>query len=176
MKKTLLFLSFLLFAGLVSFLVISNGNEDTQFNEIPLSEENSVVVGEFPVFYDTIMRVGLDAVGVKGVTVIFGKLTDAAKDQYGEGELKAHVRYFNGIFYLFTDVMKKNEAMNVLAHEIAHIQQYNSGTFVYENDQVYWHGELYSLDNVDYDVRPWEREAFSRESEIENAISKVIIE
>jgi hypothetical protein len=31
---------------------------------------------------------------------------------------------------------------------------------------LYWEGQKYDLENMDYENRPWEREAFSRETDL----------
>lgn len=161
--------------GLISWLVFSDVDSDKPFESVELSYNNTISNGLFPKYIDTVLHVGLDVAGVKGVTVVINQLTDEAKSNFSSGELKAHIRYFNGIFYLFTNEMSRKESIEVMSHEIIHIKQYNDGILVYENNEVYWNGQLFLLEDVDYDNRPWEREAFSLQSDVSNQISEILI-
>jgi len=110
----------------------------------------------------------MDGAGLSGVTVVINDMTDAARNQFS-GELKAHIRLFNGVYYLFVGALNRAEAIQVMSHEIVHIQQYNSGELVYENEEVKWQGEVYILDE-EYERRPWERDAFSKQNSVESII------
>lgn len=161
----------LLVIGILITIVLSLVNNDTEeyFNQIELPTSNNIVNSLGHVKYcDTILAVGLDAAGISGVTVVINDLTDAAKNQF-EGELKAHVRLFNGVYYLFVGALNRDEALRVISHEVVHIQQYQSGELVYENGEVIWQGEVYNLQEQ-YEDRPWEKEAFAKETSIENII------
>jgi hypothetical protein len=39
---------------------------------------------------------------------------------------------------------------------------------------ILWNGELISLDNVDYENRPWEMDAYSKETEISTKVSGLL--
>lgn len=58
------------------------------------------------------------------------------------------------------------------SHEIIHIEQYSSGELSYdeESGMVNWLSESYYINGIDYELRPWERAAFSRQGEISDAI------
>lgn len=173
-KKILVIVSALLVVSLVLFFSLkSSAREDGYFKEVTLSENNSIYNRELPSFYDTIISVGLDASGLNGVYVVVGQLTDAAKDQFN-GELKAHIRYYNGVFYLFTNEMDRTEAIRVISHELIHVGQYHSGQLIYDNGEITWNGQVYDLNSVDYDNRAWEKDAFDREGDLSNQITKVL--
>jgi predicted metallopeptidase len=161
----------LLIIGLVTvaILAVTSNSEEKYFNQIELPTTNSIVNSLDNIhYYDTILAVGMDGVGLNGVTVVINDMSDAAKKQFN-GELKAHIRLHNGIYYLFVGALNKSEAIEVLSHEIIHILQYESGELVYENGEVVWQNEVYTLEE-EYERRPWEREAFSRQSVVESII------
>ena len=175
MKNKILIIGSVLLA-LTLLVVFSFNNSDTEgehFKEISLSENNSVINKELPAYYDTIISVGLDAAGISGVYVVVGQLTDAAKEQFN-GELKAHIRFYNGVYYLFTNEMDKAEAIRVISHELIHINQYNTGQLIYDDGEITWNGEKYDLSTLDYDYRPWEKDAFDREGDLSNKISELL--
>ena len=148
------------------FTMKAPDSEAEYFNQVELSDNNFIPNPNGIAFYDTIISVGLDNAGISGVNVVVSELSNSAKEQFTSGELKAHVRYFNGTFYLFLDKYGRKEAMDVISHEIIHMVQYTTGQLIYENGVLYWEGLIYDLENLDYENRPWERDAFSRESDL----------
>ena len=165
-KTLIILLSTLTILGLILFLVINVSAKEEYFNQVELSENNIITNSNGVAFYDTIISVGLDEAGLYGISVVVSELTSGAKEQFTSGELKAHVRYFNGIFYLFLDKNDRRESIEIISHEIIHMVQYNSGQLIYENGELYWEGQKYDLENMDYDNRPWERDAFSGETDL----------
>jgi hypothetical protein len=75
---------------------------------------------------------------------------------------------------LFLDNLNRNESIEVISHEIIHMAQYNTGQLIYENSELYWEGQIYDLENLDYENRPWERDAFIKESELSSKIYNVL--
>ncbi len=173
-RKTLVILVLsVLLVGFISFLLINTPvREEGYFNQVELSDNNFVTNSEPNTFYDTIISVRLDEAGISGINVVVSELSFGAKENFDYGELKAHVRYFNGTYYLFLDKYDRREAIDIISHEIIHISQYNTGQLSYENGVLYWEGKFYDLENLDYDNRPWERDAFSRESVLASKVSK----
>lgn len=167
-------LAIIIVLGLVSFLVFNTSdNNDTEFKTVELKEENLIVNSDLPSFYDTILNVGLEVAGIKGVSVNVERLSDEAKRNFS-GELNAHVRYLNGGFYLFIDPLNKKQALTIISHEIVHMKQYLDGRFVYDDGSILWNGDTYLLDEINYDNRPWESEAFEQESQLASQISNII--
>jgi len=161
----------LIFLGLI-FLVVKNSSaEDKPFNQIELSYNNNFNNGIFPSYYDTVLSVAMDEMGLVGYMVTLGKLSDGARSQF-DGQLRAHIRYFNGNFYLFTEDLDRKDAIEVLSHEVIHMQQYASGNLVYDNLDVIWKGETIGLNSKEYEERPWESDAFARQSALIDLVEK----
>jgi hypothetical protein len=174
-KTFIVILSIALVVGIVLFFTINaSATEDEYFNEVELSGNNIITNSNGIAFYDTIISVGLDGAGISGANIVVSELSNTAKEQFTSGELKAHVRYFNGTFYLFLDKYNRREAMEVISHEIIHIVQYKTGQLIYENGELYWEGKIYDLENLDYENRPWERDAFSRESDLSLKVYNIL--
>lgn len=168
----------ILIIGIISvlgFILLQEDNSgEIVFNQVELSSNNSIINNTQFAYYDTILSVGLDALNVKGATVVIDNLSEPAKENFG-GDLRAHVRFFNGIFYLFLGDVRKSESFDVLSHEMVHITQYLDGNLVYENDLLTWMGQDYNLETIEYDERPWEREAYSLQTDLSREISKILI-
>jgi hypothetical protein len=156
---------------LVSYLIMNE--EDKPFNQITIEYNNSVFNNNLPPYYDTILYTGLNAAGIVGITLTVDKLSDVARNQF-DGELKAHIRYFNNMYYLFIDNYDRQEAIEVIAHELIHIQQYNSGDLIYYDGKVWWKGEEFDLSNIEYTKRPWEDDAFANQSQMISTIENIL--
>jgi hypothetical protein len=153
----------------------ANGTEDTPFKSVELSVNNGIMNSTNNRYYDTIVSVGLDQYGLTGVDVQIQELSDKAKDGF-DGELKAHVQLFNGTYYLFIDNFKRREAIEVIAHEIIHIQQYQSGelSYEYETGILIWQGQPFDVYQLEYGRRPWESDAFDKQGQLESRISNIL--
>jgi hypothetical protein len=155
----------LLILTILYFLFFKTNSEERPFNQIQLTENNFIYNEKFPVYYDTILMVAMDEAELAGFNVILRELTDGAKSQF-DGELKAHIRYDNDDFYIFTSMMNRNEAIEVLSHEVIHMLQYRSGNLIYANGNVTWMGEVLDLNSKEYEQRPWEMEAFQQQTKL----------
>lgn len=158
-------------AILITILGISllSSDKEEYFDQVVLSSNNVIVNTTGNVkYYDTIVSVGLDIARIEGITLVFSDLSDAAKINFG-GDLKAHLRYFNGTYYIFVGALDREQAIEVLAHEIIHINQYLTQEFIYEDGIATWQGEEYSLEGP-YEERPWEVDAYQRQEVLKTAI------
>lgn len=175
MKKIILIVTSIILIITLVFLVFKTKNDEPYFNQVNLSQYNIIGNSTPLTYYDTILSVGLSEVGISGIIITIYPLSDAAKDNSQISELKAHVRYANGVFYLFIDELNKQEAIRVISHEVIHIEQYLSKRLVYEDGRVFWEGEEYQLNNVEYEVRPWENDAFMKDGPLSSKVSNILI-
>lgn len=158
----------------IVILISANKNEEEYFNQVELSENNFVLNSTELSYYDTIIKVGLDAAGLKGISVNVLEISDVSKNAF-DGELKAHIKLFNGQYYLFIDKFDRIDAIEIISHEIVHIDQYNSTNLIYESGTIiYWLGKEYDVANLDYDRRPWEQDAFDRQGIIQQSINRTL--
>jgi hypothetical protein len=171
MKKIIIIL-IISFISLIFFILSSNDTvkQNDYFNKVELSYNNQIVNNLLPSFYDTILSVGLDLYNIESSLIIVNPLSEESKAQFGGESLKAHIRYYNGAYYLFIDRLNRSEAMLVISHEIVHIKQYQNYDLIYENNILMWKGEVIDADNMEYLDRPWERDAFFNESKLYSQI------
>lgn len=161
-----------LFVLVVGIIIISNQklNGQEYFNQIELSDNNQIVNTLMPSFYDTILSVGLDVMNLESNLVVVNPISNESKESFGGSSLKAHVRYHNGVYYLFIDKLNRLESILVIAHEIIHIKQYSSSDLIYEDGILIWKGEEMDINSINYEERPWEMEAFFNESKLFSSI------
>jgi predicted metallopeptidase len=174
MKKILIILSVIFILYLIFFNKEEIVNPQPPLKKTELTENNIITNTSLHTYYDTIISVGLDESNIKGVHIVVSELSEVAKEQFS-GELQAHVRFLNGIFYLFIDDFDKDDAIDVISHEIIHIDQYQSGSLSYDDGYIFWNGTDYDLESIEYDDRPWERDAFHRGNFLSQKIQKKLI-
>lgn len=175
MKKYIVIISILVITSLLVFVLTNKTKGEEYFKSVTLSDDNLITNNLLPAFYDTILSVGLDQHGIKGTHVIISELTEAAKDNFTYGELKAHLRYYNGDFYLFIDKLNRRQSIDVICHEIIHIEQYLTGDFVFDGEKTFWFGQEYDYGDSEYDLRPWETDAFDREPILASKVYEILI-
>jgi len=155
----------------VVYLIVTYKDPNRPFKTTKLSGDNFIENNVYPPYYDTVLSVAMDKMGMVGNRVFIRELSDGAKGQF-DGELKAHLRYHNSMFYLFIVDLNRTEAIEVLSHEVIHIDQYLKKDFIFENNEIMWMGEVMELGS--YEMRPWERNAFARQGVLINKVSETL--
>jgi predicted metallopeptidase len=168
-KKLLLIIGAILLIIVVIFFIFKSPKQDTFFNRIELNDNNYISLNVKQSYYDTIISVGLDEMNLRDIRVVILELSDNHKSQFN-GDLRAHIRYHEDVYYLFIGDYGRENSIDILSHEIIHISQYYSGKLNYENDVIKWNDRVYQLNDIEYEDRPWEIEAFSQEKELSNKI------
>ena len=160
---------------LVFVVMTKSATADVPYKQVQLSHNNLVENNVIDKAYDTAVSVALDVAGITGIVVNINELSQEAKKQF-DGELKAHVRYYGGQFFIFIISSNHKDAIEILSHEIVHIQQYLDGDFVYDDysGKVYWKGQESDLENTSYDNRSWEVEAFAKQSDISSKVYDIL--
>lgn len=171
-KKVLLIIGGLLLIGIIVLIVLKSSKQERYFNQVILNDNNIVILNVDKSYYDTIIKIGLDEVNIKDIKVVVIELTDASKSQFDGGDLKAHIRYHEGVYYLFMGDYDRNESIDIISHEIIHITQYYSGKLDYTDGQLTWDDRIYDLNNVSYEERSWEVDAFSKQKQLSNRIKE----
>lgn len=169
MKKLLIIIGL----GLIIILlyILTNKSENRPFNVVEIKTHNQIINEVHKTYYDTILNVAMNEKNISGQTIIINKLSEESKSQFN-GELKAHIRYHNSKFYLFIDNLSRKEAIKVLSHEVIHIDQYLTGKLKYENNTTIWNGEVVSVG--DYGDRPYEIDAFNRQTPLIHSVENVL--
>ena len=125
-------------------------------------------------YYDTIILTGLQILGIQDVGVTVEPLSDKAKENFAKqgGELAAHLREYYGSYYLYIDPAPLNEAIDVIAHELIHLKQYNTSELVFKNDTLTWRNKIYERNELSYGERPWEIDADEKGNELAKQIKE----
>lgn len=94
------------------------------------------------------------------IQVVFAILDDSIY-----GSTFVNPRFKNRI--TINNKLTNNELPYVLIHELIHINQIHTGLLsVSSNGKYIWGGNIYNINNIDYDNFPWEQDVAAREKQI----------
>lgn len=141
------------------------------FNQVTISGNNQVYNSGLPTWVDTVVHVGLDVSGLKAQNVFVSKMPDDLSEN-----LKGFVSFKSGNFYIYLQDFDRRESIEVISHELVHVKQFASGELFSDEEtgSIIWQGEPMQIEALDYDIRPWEREAFNQQSELSFEILSIL--
>lgn len=178
MNKYLKSLLIILVIGIAIFLFLNRKTKPDYFKKVDLNEANQILNNTDKPYLDTIVSVGLDQLGIDSVDVLIYPLSETARKNFQRtsgGDLDAHIRENNGIFYVFLNSeLSRSEMITVLSHELIHLKQYHEKRVIYKDDTIIWMGIKYKLSQIAYDDRPWENEAFIKQNDLADKIEMVL--
>lgn len=162
----------------VVLIVVSSKKEEKYFKKIQLDNTTNIVLNNVDKPYmDTILYVGLSTLNLSDIVVSILPLSENAKLRFASegGELKAHIREQDGVYYIFIDDVDRMESIEILSHELIHLKQYyDKRLYLNENKTPVWLGQEYDINSTSYENRPWETEAFLLDDELNDKIKKVL--
>lgn len=176
--STSVFVIILLIIMVALGIYFITNTQDTTFKKVEIKDNKNLVLnGTEKSYYDTIVFVGLDVLGIKDVVLSIQPLSDGAKQDFANqgGELGAHIREHQGSYYLFIDETNKLESIDIIAHELIHLRQYENGELEFKNDILKWKGEVYDRTSIPYNQRPWEIDAEKNQTSLSEKIKEVLL-
>jgi len=174
----LIIIGFILFKkssldGLKFKITIGTYQEKT-FKQFDIETTNIVANRTKNNYLDSVVYVGLDELGMDSIIVTMRPITEEVKQHFdSESTLKAHILGKNRQYIIFLDEMGRDESIKVLSHELIHLRQYVTQKLVLHKDEVVWDGQImseYDINELEYSKRPWEKEAFTEQRQLENKI------
>lgn len=164
---------------LLLFFIIktTKSHSEPPFNVVQLDNSIIILNGLEKPYLDTIINIGLNQLNIQDVIVTLLPMEDYVIDAFKDGgiELKAYLKEKDGLYYIFMLDMDRKESIDVLSHELIHIKQYHDNRLFNDiNNDPIWLGERYPLDLFSYEDRPWEKEAFSLDKELNVKISSIL--
>jgi len=176
-KKIIISLIVIIVIGLITLLIIKTSKKEPEkyFNSVKFNSVNYVNNNTDKNYYDTIIKVGLEKLNLRDVSVLITPLSPSIKSSLGDNyELKAHLRENGDEYVLFIDDVSREESITIISHELIHLKQYLTKELVYSNGIVYWQKKEFVLNDIGYGDRPWETDAFNKEPELSSKIKSVL--
>jgi hypothetical protein len=163
-------LGILLFA-LLFFMLLKN--QKNGFNSVEFHDNNEVYNRTENTFLDTITLAGLHSLNIKNTAVLIAPLRTIDIQQ--DLELKGYIIQSNNGFIIFIKRVGRRESIEIIAHELIHLEQLKSKRLVNQDSTLIFEGTQYDIRNIpEYSIRPWEIEAFKRQSQVESKIIEVL--
>jgi hypothetical protein len=178
MKKILILLLVLLLLGGLIWLLSTR--KPVVYQPVTLSETNGILNTTPYAYLDTVVDVGLAQLGVVGLNVLVQPMNDRIRTRFEEAEgaaLEAYIaEWLDGYVICVNGDLGRNRAIDVMAHELWHLSQYQSKRLVLlGGSEVLWLGTRYDVLTLPYAERPWEREAFREQGPLARAIRQQLL-
>jgi len=160
----------------IIFAVINSGKLVIK-NSISYKKNNIVHNTTSYSYYDDIIHVGLNKLGIEETVVIVQEVSTIPNSNFGDLELKAVIRNSGNQYLILVNNLGRLEAIKVLSHELIHLKQYKSGRLIEKGGIITFEGkEYYKNELPNYYARPWEKEAFMQQMDLREEIAKEILE
>jgi len=155
-------------------LATLSGNRS--FKEDLKYEINNTVINQTSeTYYQDIINVGLNILKIKQQVVII-KVTREEK-RYDDLIIRGGI-ITNGYQYLIQLYNPpKNEIIDIIAHELIHLQQFKSKDLIETKDTIFYKGMYFDKTNLPpYNTRPWEINAFINQKPLQKQIKEIVLE
>jgi hypothetical protein len=173
MKKIIIIVLSVLLLGLIIFYLVKSSKEK-YFESIELSENNTITNFSSHRYVDTVVSVGLDLLNIKDnyVTIrdVPEQIVESFKQQ-NDMDLGASIIGAKDQYIIYINKMSKTTSTKIISHELIHLEQYDSDRLrVIGNGVVMWEGREINVLDIPYNDRPWEKEAFKRQDDLEKKL------
>jgi len=175
MKKTLIIISIVLLSILSIYLLyLAITAKEKYFNKVTIDTENTIVNGTKEKYLDTIVYAGLKSLNLKNLNVVILPMSNNTEAGI---EFDAYVVEFSGSYYIYIRDYSRQKSIDVLSHELIHVSQYRNKNLIIKNDMlVLWNDSIYDGHIIAYENRPWEIDAFDRQSFLATKIRTILYE
>lgn len=177
-KKYLILLATLLLLLIIGVIYLNKKYPEKPFKNIDFPDSFNYVSNhtEDMKFVDTILYRGMIDLNIEGVFINVFVISDEVKrkfEQQNELNLEAHIVGNDPQYAIYLDDLDRKTAIRVISHELIHLQQYHSKRLINLGDGIVtWEGNYVDVLSLPYNERPWEREAFDKQSDLEKKLIK----
>jgi len=175
MKNKTLILFVIILLVLIGIIIYFSFKEERDFKTIELTNKNLVINKGSRNYLDTITHVGLDKLGIENQIIMIRE--QITKINLGNDfETDGYIVYKNGqsIIFIKPDI-DRLKAIEIIAHELIHLQQYTDGNLIIlDNNKVDWNGDTLLVEQIPYNKRGWEKEAFLYGRMLEEDIKEIL--
>ena len=177
-KKTLLLIiGASLALILLLFVIIKSNQKEASFNRVRLSPNNTIFNQTSKSYMDTIVNVGMQELNIKDAVVTIKPITPAIVEKLKEKEstleFKAFIIGKDKQYIIYIADMDRLSAIEVLSHELIHLQQTDLGKLIKGTKSVIWEGVEYSPE-IPYEERLWEKEAYNNQYALLNDVKRIL--
>lgn len=155
----------LIVATIITVVVVKS--EDRPLKKVDISTSNHVANLTSRTYLDTILVAGLKELKIENTFIVIKTLTNTEKDFVGiTYDIEGLVVNSGDQYIIYIIDTNKDKSIDILSHELIHFTQYYKKQLLIKGASVVWKDSLYDGINIKYEERPWEIDAFNRQTEL----------
>ncbi len=168
----IIILIIILFVLGVWFILKKDKEPEKTFNKISFNDNNFVNNRTKINYLDTLVLAGLHELNIQNVSILILPLQNKTN---GDLSLKAHIRKAEGGYIIWIDELRRSTNIEVIAHELIHLQQYENNSLYLKDDSLFWKDQIFSINSLPpYDERDWENDAFIKQEPLKTKIENIL--
>ena len=153
------------------FIITSKKSEKT-FKPLMFNDNNFVNNRTKINYLDTLVLAGLSELDIKNMSILILPLKNTEVDDIS---LKAHIRKAEGGYIIWIDELSRSTNIEVIAHELIHLQQYENNSLYLKNDSLFWKDQIFSINSLpSYEERDWENDAFIKQEGLKTKMKNIL--
>jgi hypothetical protein len=181
MKRFLFWLLFFIITIFIFNSCSCERKDEILINDVNYKQSNQVINHIKNNYLENIIYVGLYELRLDSLTVNLYYLPDNLKVvMLGDDKVITNAMVFRNFERNYSIFINENSInkniVEYIAHELIHIQQFNSNRLIVFNELNYikFDHKIYLTTQTNYQNRPWEIEAFSKQDELEARILQIL--
>jgi hypothetical protein len=174
-------LIWILFFIITIFIFNSCSCERNNKEYIPVTEEikkcNQLINHIDDNYVENIIYLGLDELKIDSITINLYNLPENLKYlKLNNQTIVVNALVVNNFYKNYSIFINnnsdKNNIIKYMSHELIHVKQFETNRLVVYNNQnlIRFDNYIYDTSNLNYNNRPWEIEAISKQDELKNKI------
>lgn len=129
-------------------------------------------------YLDTIVYAGIKTLNIDSLIIIIKPLSETSKNEFSidtERDLKAKIKGKDNTYIIYiNDNMSRESYINILSHELIHLEQYYTKKLEIIDNKVFWKNQEIDLSKYLYENRPWEKEASLFQNNLEKEMLQLL--
>ena len=174
MNKFLKIILAIVISVFLVFLIKTIIEGPTPYSTVEFDSRNEILNYTTIEYVDTLSHIGLEYLGVSdlNITVLEARphlIRNILPGEHVDGFVIQTDSLSYSIF--INPNMNRRTMISILSHELIHVKQQSSGKLeVINNELAVFEGDTIKTQQVEYRERPWEREAYRQQREVERHI------
>lgn len=173
MKQIWKIVGIILIALLLIFVVYKiSTRKEKPFSKIEFNKSHLVFNQTDVQYLDTIVHAGLQCLNVDSAIVVIRPFKEVTAPD--DIEFKAYLVGKEYTYILYINKFNREFNITAISHELIHLTQYKSKQLIINGAVCIWNGDTVDVAKILYDQRPWEKDAFTKQIELSNKVTKLL--
>lgn len=176
MRKVLKIIGIILLIIILIFIIWKiTTHKEKSFNKFDFNPKHIVLNTTEISYLDTIVHSGLQNIDIDSVIIVIKPLIKINDPLISDDiEIKAYIKGEGHQYIIFISKENKINSIQFLSHELIHLEQYYNKKLIIENNIILWNNDTINIQDYNYNDRPWEKEAFSKQYSLESKMKNIL--